>query len=108
MGAVGQVEWRNLGGHSFSGIFTGATKGVVRFSLAKEPLPPALNTAPGMGLKFLRDGVDSANLVAMYGVDGHHEDIHGRATTNRDVELLIQAFNMCGTKYLLARNTGNM
>jgi len=70
VGAVGQVEWRNLGGHSFSGIFTGATKGVVRFSLAKEPLPPALNTAPGMGLKFLRDGVDSANLVAMYGVDG--------------------------------------
>jgi hypothetical protein len=23
-----------------------------------------------MGLKFLRDGVDSANLVAMYSVDG--------------------------------------
>merc|ERR1712045_850735 len=70
VGAVGQVEWRNLGGHSFSGIFTGATKGVVRFSLAKEPSPPALNTAPGMGLKFLRDGVDSANLVAMYSVNG--------------------------------------
>merc|ERR1712045_1062801 len=70
VGAVGQVEWRNLGGHSFSGIFTGATKGVVRFSLAKELLPPGLNTAPGMGLKFLRDGVDSANLVAMYSVNG--------------------------------------
>jgi len=48
----------------------GATKGVVRFSLAKEPSPPGLNTAPGMGLKFLRDGVDSANLVAMYSVNG--------------------------------------
>merc|ERR1712018_812622 len=42
VGAVGQVEWRNLGGHSYSGIFTGATKGVVRFSLPKEPEPPAL------------------------------------------------------------------
>merc|ERR1712165_208928 len=70
VGAVGQVQWVDRGGHSYSGIFTGATKGVVRFSLAKEPAPPALNTAPGMGLKFLRDGIDSANLVAMYAVDG--------------------------------------
>mmetsp|Transcript_5 Transcript_5/g.12 ORF Transcript_5/g.12 Transcript_5/m.12 type:complete len:93 (-) Transcript_5:448-726(-) len=26
--------------------------------------------APGMGVKFLRDGADSANFVAMYSVDG--------------------------------------
>ena len=67
---MGLVEWKDLGGHSYTGIFSGASKGVARFSLAKEPAPPALNTAPGMGLKFLRDGVDSANLVAMFGVDG--------------------------------------
>lgn len=30
--------------------------------------------APGLGLKFLRDGVDSANLVAMYSVDGQPDD----------------------------------
>ena len=41
-----------------------------RLSLALEPDTEKLNTAPGMGLKFLRDGVDSANLVAMYSVDG--------------------------------------
>ena len=70
MGAVGQVQWVDRGGHSYSGLFSGATKGVVRFSFAKEPSPPGLNTAPGMGLKFLRDGVDSANLVAMYSVNG--------------------------------------
>merc|ERR1719266_965488 len=70
VGAVGQVQWVDRGGHSYSGIFSGATKGVVRFSLAKEPSPPGLATAPGMGLKFLRDGVDSANLVAMYSVNG--------------------------------------
>lgn len=28
------------------------------------------NFVPGFGLKFLRDGHQSANLVAMYGVDG--------------------------------------
>jgi len=70
VGTVGQVEWRNLGDHPYTGIFEGSTQGVVRFSLAKEPSTSSRNTAPGMGLKFLRDGMDSANLVAMYGVDG--------------------------------------
>jgi len=70
VGAVGRVEWRDLGGHNYSGIFKGARHGLVRLSLALEPDTEKLNTAPGMGLKFLRDGVDSANLVAMYSVDG--------------------------------------
>lgn len=70
VGAVGQVEWKNLGGHSFTGLFEGASHGIVRFSLAKEPDTSALNTAPGLGLKILRDGMDSASLVAMYSVDG--------------------------------------
>jgi len=70
VGAVGRVEWKDLGGHNYSGIFNGAQHGLVRLSLALEPDTKELNTAPGMGLKFLRDGVDSANLVAMYSVDG--------------------------------------
>merc|ERR1711973_179642 len=71
VGTVGQVEWKDLGGHSYSGIFNGGSvNGWARLSQAKEPSPPALDTAPGMGLKFLRDGRDSANLVAMYSVDG--------------------------------------
>ena len=36
--------------------------------------PMASWLGPGMGLKFLRDGVDSANLVAMYSVDGQPND----------------------------------
>ena len=70
VGTVGKVEWVDLGGHPYTGIFQGASQGIARLSLAQEPSPPALNTAPGMGLKFLRDGVDSANLVAMYDVAG--------------------------------------
>lgn len=70
VGAVGRVEWRDVGGHNYSGIFKGAQHGLARLSLALEPDTEKLNTAPGMGLKFLRDGVDSANLVAMYSVDG--------------------------------------
>ena len=84
VGVVGRVEWRDLGGHDYSGIFKGAQHGLARWvsvssttcasfprlSLALEPDTSKLNTAPGMGLKFLRDGMDSANLVAMYSVDG--------------------------------------
>jgi len=70
VGTVGQVEWRNLGEHPYTGIFEGAGQGIARFSLAKEPSPDSRATAPGMGLKFLRDGMDSANLVAMFSVDG--------------------------------------
>jgi len=70
VGTVGQVELRSLGGHPYTGIFEGATQGLVRFSLAKEPSPSSNITTPGLGLKFLRDGMDSANLVAMYSVNG--------------------------------------
>ena len=35
--------------------------------MAKEPGQSRL---PGIGLKFLRDGMDSANLVAMHSLDG--------------------------------------
>ena len=70
VGTVGKVEWVDLGGHPYTGIFQGASHGIARLSLAQEPSPPAPGTAPGMGLKFLRDGVDSANLVAMFDVAG--------------------------------------
>merc|ERR1712121_264052 len=65
VGTVGQVEWKDLGGHSYSGIFKGASNGYARLSVAKEPVSTVQETAPGMGLKFLRDGMHSANLVAM-------------------------------------------
>ena len=70
MGAVAQVEWEDLGDHNYTGLFTGAQYGIVRLSLAKEPDEDDLNIVPGMGLKFLRDGMDSANLVAMHSLDG--------------------------------------
>ena len=39
-------------------------------SAAAEPDTSVKNLKPGIGLKFLRNGVDSASLVAMYSVDG--------------------------------------
>lgn len=62
----------------YTGVFQGADHGVIRFSVGAQPdytkSSPAGaangNFAPGIGFKLLRDGVPSANLVAMYSVDG--------------------------------------
>ena len=39
-------------------------------SAAAKPNTNKKELTPGMGLKFLRDGIDSANLVAMNSVEG--------------------------------------
>lgn len=74
IGSVGKVEFVprqfQLFVPEYSGIFKGAKYGIVRISLAVEPDPEELNTAPGMGLKFLKDGTESSSLVAMYSVSG--------------------------------------
>ena len=38
--------------------------------MAQEPDSKTLNIKPGMGLKFMRNGLDSVSLVAMFSVDG--------------------------------------
>lgn len=68
-GVVGGIRFESLGGHPFTGLFEGAEHGLVRFSAAKEPSADG-GIAPGMGIKFFRDGRPSANFVAMYSLDG--------------------------------------
>jgi hypothetical protein len=71
VGTVGKVKFVSSGSHPFTGIFKGASHGIVRLSSAAEPsLTGSQPLAPGIGLKFLRDGMDSSNLVAMFSVDG--------------------------------------
>ena len=69
VGSVGMVEFVSSESR-YTGLFQGARFGIVRISLAAEPKADVLNTIPGMGLKFLRDGVKSASLVAMYKLEG--------------------------------------
>jgi hypothetical protein len=70
VGSVGKVQWVDVGGHSYTGIFKGGDTGYVRFSTAAPVDTKTPNMKPGMGVKFLRDGVDSANFVSMFSVDG--------------------------------------
>lgn len=58
-GAVGKVSLHSNSDHPFTGIFKGADEGLIRLSTMVGTDPK-----PGMGLKFLRDGRDSANVVS--------------------------------------------
>lgn len=70
IGAVGKVKFVPSPSSPFTGIFSGANYGLVRLSSAAAPAKSGQPLAPGFGLKFLRDGIDSANLVAMVGIEG--------------------------------------
>ena len=73
VGAVATVELVPSGTpHPFTGLFaSGAKHGLLRLSSATPPAADAGSfIAPGLGLKLLRDGVPSGNLVAMPGLDG--------------------------------------
>lgn len=73
VGNVGKVKFVAADDTPYTGVFKGADTGLIRLSCAAEPNPkkgPSGNFIPGFGLKLLRDGVPSANLVAMFSVDG--------------------------------------
>ena len=56
--------------HEYTGIFRGCKHVVQRISEFSLTTPEAPKTAPGFGVKFLRDGMASANLFAMFAFDG--------------------------------------
>jgi len=73
VGSLAQAEFVAEAGSPYTGVFQGAKNVLVRISTAKAANPksaPKENFLPGLGIKFLRDKVPSANLVAMYGLDG--------------------------------------
>jgi len=54
-------------------MFRQASHGFARLSVAKPVDTKTPNMAPGMGIKLLRDGMDSANFVCMFSVDGQDD-----------------------------------
>jgi len=73
VGSVVQAELIAEKGNPYTGVFQGVSNVLLRLSTAIKPDPtkgPDGNYIPGMGIKLLRDGVPSANLAAMVGVDG--------------------------------------
>ena len=64
-----KIDWDS---NPYTGLFQGSDYGLLRFASASEPKEGAGNNAvdsgfvPGIGMKFLRDGVESANVVFLH------------------------------------------
>ena len=69
VGVISKVKFETVDS-PFTGVFKGADYGLIRHSTAAPYDKKTKNLKPGLGLKLLRDGVDSANLVSMFSVDG--------------------------------------
>ena len=66
IGNVGKIIWKDLGGHPYTRLFKGTNEGFARLSSATNPNPDTLRMVPAMAVKFLRDGMDSANIFAQH------------------------------------------
>lgn len=72
-GSVAKVEIRSIGDHPYTGVFKGAECAILRLSLTYRPTKKR-DVAPGLALKILRDGVDSANVSALYTLEGQDKN----------------------------------
>ena len=69
-GVVMKVAFRPTIDSPYTGIFKGAKHGIMRISETVRTKPMMPQTSPGFGIKFLRDGIDSADAVTMFSFDG--------------------------------------
>ena len=65
-----KVAFMPTAGSPYTGIFRGAKHGIMRISETVRTSPEVPQTSPGFGIKFLRDGMDSADTVTMFSFDG--------------------------------------
>jgi len=76
-GAVAKVNVISTGDHSYSGIFKGADCSLLRLSLTYRPKDGYIfdkAVAPGLALKVFRDNIHSANISALYTLQGQDQD----------------------------------
>lgn len=70
VGVTSKVEFRAVENTPYTGMFRGAKHGIMRISETTKTSPAVGKTAPGFGVKLLRDGMASANLITMFSFDG--------------------------------------
>ena len=73
IGTVAKAKWLSQGSHPYTGMFRGADTCYARLSMAASVDTKTPNSTPGMAFKLLRSGMDSANFVSMYSVDGQDD-----------------------------------
>ena len=70
LGVTTLVEFIPTYDTPYTGIFRGCKHGIMRISEFSLTTPETPKTAPGHGVKFLRDGMASANWFTMFAFDG--------------------------------------
>jgi hypothetical protein len=74
-GALAKVKIVPVGKEKYTGVFKGAECALLRLSLTYNPKGEK-PVAPGLALKVLRDGLPSANVSALYGIDGQGKEFN--------------------------------
>ena len=69
-GVVTMMEFVPAYGHDYTGVFRGSKNVVQRICENSMTTPELPRTTPGLELKFLRDGMSSANANLMFAFDG--------------------------------------
>lgn len=70
VGLSAKMEFIAAPDSPYTGMFRGAKHVIMRISDTTKPDPSVGHTAPGHGVKLLRDGMASANWFAMFNLDG--------------------------------------
>jgi len=70
VGLTAKMEFIPTKDTPYTGMFRGAKHVIMRISDVTQPDPEVAKTAPGHGVKLLRDGMASANWFAMFNLDG--------------------------------------
>lgn len=92
VGTMTKVEFIAHPESPYTGCFRGAKHGVMRISETVKTTPEKSKTVPGHGVKFFRDGMYSANWVAMFSFDGHNSYNFFK---NRWTSILREPNNKC-------------
>lgn len=82
-GSMAKVKFVATEGSQYTGVFRGAECALLRMSITYKPTKKRA-FAPGLALKFLRDGAPSANISALYKLDGqgHNYNIMANPLSN--------------------------
>lgn len=69
-GTVAKCKFVSKENHYYTGILRGADYGILRISEVADVNPEAGMSSPSMGVKFLRDGIESANCFLLHAFEG--------------------------------------
>lgn len=98
VGTVTKVEFIAHPDTPYTGMFTGSKHGIMRISETVKTTPETSKTVPGHGVKLFRDGMSSANWVAMFSFDGHKSFNFFK---NRWTTILRESNNECARQTIM-------